>query len=76
MVAGPVYAETGIGEIWRQTHWGESSDALRRQFGVEANRLPRALDFGDSYADIVLPGQTIGGVPMVVFSRWTRLPTD
>lgn len=73
VVAGPVYAETGIGEIWRQTHWGESSDALRRQFGVEANRLPRALDFGDSYVDIVLPGQTIGGVPMVVFFQMDKV---
>jgi hypothetical protein len=69
----PVLAETGIGEIWRQTHWGESSDALLRQFGAQANRLPRALDFGDSYVDIVLPGQTIGGVPMVVFFQMNKV---
>jgi hypothetical protein len=69
----PVLAETGIEEIWRQTHWGESSDALLRQFGVEANRLPRALDFGDSYVDVVLPNQTIGGVPMVVFFQMDKV---
>lgn len=69
----PVLAETGIGEIWRQTHWGESSDALLRQFGVEANRLPRALDFGDSYVDVVLPSQTIDGVPMVVFFQMDKV---
>jgi hypothetical protein len=68
----PVLAETGIGAIWHQTHWGESSDALLRQFGVEAKRLPRALDFGDSYVDVVLPSQTIDGVPMVVFFQMDK----
>jgi len=68
-----VVAETGIAEIWRQTYWGESSDALLRQFGADANRLPRALDFGDSYVDVVLPGQTIGGVPMVVFFQMDKV---
>ena len=71
--AWPAYAVTGIGEVWRQTHWGESSDALLRQFGVEAKRLPRALDFGDSYVDVVLPDQIIGGVPMVVFFQMDKL---
>jgi hypothetical protein len=70
--APPVLAETGIGEIWRQTHWGESSDGLARQFGSAAMRLPRALDFGDSYADVVLPDQAIGGVPMVVFFQMDK----
>ena len=44
-----------------------------------ATQLPKVLDFGDSYADVVLPSQVVGGVPMVVFfqmdetwcsSRW------
>jgi len=66
-------AETGIAEIWRQTHWGESSDALLRQFGAGANRLPRALDFGDSYVDIILPRELIGEVPMVVFFQMDKV---
>ena len=71
--ARPVLAETGIGEIWHQTHWGESSDALLRQFGSDARRLPRALDFGDSYVDVVLPSQLVGGVPMVVFFQMDKV---
>jgi hypothetical protein len=71
--AWPVYAATGIAEIWWQTHWGESSDALLRQFGVDAKRLPRALDFGDSYVDVVVPGQIIGGVSMVVFFQMDKI---
>ena len=44
----PVLAEIGLEEICRQTHWGQSSDALLRQFGADTTRLRRALDFGDS----------------------------
>src|SRR6202035_5666472 len=54
------------------THWGESSGELARQFGANAIRLPRALDFGDSYVDVVLHGQTLGAVPMVVFFQMDK----
>ena len=70
--AGCALAAAGIEEIWHQTYWGEFSDALLRQFGAEATRLPRALDFGDSYTDVVLPIQVIGGVPMVVFFQMDK----
>ena len=70
--AGPARAATGIGEIWQRTQWGESSDALLRQFGAAATRLDRALDFGDSYVDVVLPNQVAGGVPMVVFFQMDK----
>jgi hypothetical protein len=71
--AGPLLAASGVEGIWLQTHWGESSDALLQQFGSDATRLPRALDFGDSYADVVLPSQMIGGVPMVVFFQMDKV---
>jgi hypothetical protein len=61
-----------IAGLLRETHWGESSGELIRQFGDEARRLRHALDFGDSYADTVLTGQTLGGVPMVVFFQMDR----
>jgi len=65
-------AADGIEGLLRETHWGELSDALRRQFGAEAERLPRPFDFGDSYADIVLKGETLGGVPMAVFFQMDK----
>lgn len=71
--ARPAYAETGVGEIWRQTHWGESANELLRQFGTAAVELPRALDFGDSYATIVLPNQMVGAVPMVAFFQMDKV---
>jgi hypothetical protein len=66
------FAADGIEDLLRETHWGESSSELLHQFGDEATRLPRALDFGDSYADIVLTRQTLGGVPMVVFFQMDK----
>jgi len=62
----------GIEELLRQTHWGEASDELLHQFGGKARRLPRALDFGDSYADTILISQNLGGVPMVVFFQMDK----
>jgi hypothetical protein len=70
---GPLLAGAGVEELWRQTHWGESSEALRRQFGSDASTLPRALDFGDSYVDVVLPSQMVGAVPMVVFFQMDKV---
>src|SRR6516164_4862268 len=72
-LATSALAADGIEEVLRETHWGESSDELACQFGTHAIRLPRALDFGDSYADIVLRGQTLGAVPMVVFFQMDKV---
>jgi hypothetical protein len=71
LISQPSFAE-GIGGLLQQTHWGESSGELRRQFGVDAMRLPQALDFGDSYVDVILKDQTFGGVPMVVLFQMDK----
>jgi hypothetical protein len=42
-------------------------------FGADATRLHRALDFGDSYVDVLLPSQTIGGLSMVVFFQMDKI---
>src|SRR5438045_9303054 len=53
-----------IAAVWQGTQWGESSRALLAHFGGRATVLPRPLDFGDSYADLVLRDVTLGGVAM------------
>jgi hypothetical protein len=45
---------------------------LLQEFRGAATRLPKALDFGDSYADVVLPSQVVGEVPMVVFFQMDK----
>jgi hypothetical protein len=61
-LATPAFAANGIEEVLRETHWDESSA-----------ELPRALDYGDSYADVVLRDQTLGGVPIVVFFQMDKV---
>ena len=65
-------AADGIEELLQETHWGESSGELLHQFGDKARPLPQPLDFGDSYAEVVLISQNIGGVPMVVFFQMDK----
>jgi hypothetical protein len=72
-LATPAFAVGEIDEVLRETHWGETPGELFRRFGTDAVRLPRALDFGDSYADVVLRGQSLGAVPMVVFFQMDKV---
>ena len=67
----PSYATNGIEELLRENHWGESSAELLHRFGDEARWLPHALDFGDSFTDVVLT-RPLGGVPMVVFFQMDK----
>jgi hypothetical protein len=72
VLAPPAVAAENLATLWPGIHWGEQSDALLRQFGTAARRLPRPLDFGDSYADVVLEGENLGGVPVVVFFQMDK----
>jgi hypothetical protein len=65
-------AADAIPELLRQVHWGETSQSLLQQFDGAATQLPRSLDFGDSYADVVLHGETVGGVPVVTFFQMDK----
>jgi hypothetical protein len=70
MLAAPwsfVSAAEALPELLGQVHWGESSQDLLQQFPGAVTWLPRSLNFGDSYVDVVLDGETIGGVPVVTF---------
>jgi hypothetical protein len=71
-LAGSALGSNDVAGLWQQTRWGESSDELLREFGPSAERLPRALDFGDSYVDVVLPRYIVGSVPMVVFFQMDK----
>ena len=57
---------------WRGTSWGDSTDDLDRQFGAAATRLPRPIDFGDSYADLVLKNYDIAGHRFIVFFQMAK----
>jgi len=65
-------AKGEISALIAQVHWGETSQELLRHFGGAAVQLPRSLDFGDSYADVVLTKETLGGVPVVTFFQMDK----
>jgi hypothetical protein len=70
---GSAMAVEGIEELLRLVHWGEPADALLRQLGTAATRLPQPFDFGDSYADVVLRDATLGGIPVAVFFQMDKV---
>jgi hypothetical protein len=72
-LADPSLAADGVEGLLRQTYWDESANDLLRQFGTSAVVLPRAFDFGDSYATVVLPSRIVGAVPMVVFFQMDKI---
>jgi hypothetical protein len=65
-------AGDGLPELLNQVHWGETSQQLLQHFGAAATRLPKSLDFGDSYVDVVLEKETLGGVPVVTFFQMDK----
>lgn len=68
----PSCARAGSAPSWRGVYWGESSAALLRHFGNHAAKLPRPLDFGDSYADVALPDAVIGRYRVVAFFQMDK----
>jgi hypothetical protein len=48
-------------------HWGEGSGEIARSFGARAVRLAHPIEFGDSYVDVALKDQTLGGYPFAVY---------
>ena len=62
----------GIAEAWEGTYWGEPSRALLAHFGARATVLPRPLDFGDSYADVVLRNVPVGGFPLIAYFQMDK----
>jgi hypothetical protein len=57
----------GLDDAWRGTAWGEPPEALQHHFGASAVALPRPIDFGDSYAPLVLRGVPVGGVTLIAY---------
>lgn len=62
----------GIVPGWQETHWGETSGELLRDFGARATLLPWRVDFGDAYTDVVLRREEMGGVPVIVFFQMDK----
>ncbi|HTZ36593.1 MAG TPA: hypothetical protein VMB84_11245 [Stellaceae bacterium] len=57
----------GVADAWAGTAWGESPQALQRALGSRGFALPQPIDFGDSYAPLVVRQLPVGGFPLIVY---------
>lgn len=62
----------GIPALPDGVRWGETSRALVERLGQRATVLPTPIDFGDSYADVVLRNIALGGVAMTAFFQMDK----
>jgi hypothetical protein len=58
---------------WADLSWGEPDTAIVRHFGARATVLPEPIEFGDSYADIVLRHVDIGGYQLIAYYQMDKV---
>jgi hypothetical protein len=57
----------GLDDVWAGTSWGESPEALQHHFGARGFALPQPIDFGDSYAPLVVRDARVGDYSMIAY---------
>jgi hypothetical protein len=58
--------------ILERIHWGDSADEIARRFGPRAMRLAAPIEFGDSFVDVALRDQKLGGYDFVVYFQMDK----
>ena len=71
-VATPSARAESLDQVTSGAVWGETSRDLLRHFGGAATVLPRPLDFGDSYVDIVLRHVPLGGYELIAYFQMDK----
>ncbi len=66
LLATPAPA-SGLDDAWVGTRWGESPQAVQQALGRRGIALPHPIDFGDSYAPLVVRDVKVGGVPLIAY---------
>ena len=72
LLGGAAAQAATLPELLGSIRWGEPSQELLAQFGARAVVLQRPLDFGDSYAEIVLRDAIVGGIPLIAFFQMDK----
>jgi hypothetical protein len=58
---------SGLDDAWWGTRWGESPVAVQHALGPRGVTLPHPIDFGDSYAPLVVRDINLGGVLLIAY---------
>jgi hypothetical protein len=62
----------GLDDAWAGTSWGEPAAAVLKHFGNRATVLPQPIDFGDSYAPLVVRNFPVGGVGLIAYYQMDK----
>jgi hypothetical protein len=62
----------GLDDAWAGTSWGEPATDVLKHFGNRATVLPQPIDFGDSYAPLVVRNFPVGGVGLIAYYQMDK----
>ena len=65
-------AAAELSPLLDRIHWGDSADEIAQRFGPRALRLATPIEFGDSYVDVALRDQRLGGYRFVVYFQMEK----
>lgn len=68
----PQPAGAGVPDLLELARWGASSQTLARTFGDRATVLDAPIRFGDSYVDLVVKDEQVGGYAFNVYFQMDR----
>jgi hypothetical protein len=57
---------------WDKAQWGMSAQELATAYGAKARRLQPPIEFGDSYAEVVLPDASFAGESFRVYFQMDK----
>ena len=72
VLAGAAVRAAELDPVLDGVRWGEDSRALVKSFGARAIRLSPPIEFGDSYVDVALRGQSLGGYDFAVYFQMDK----
>jgi len=62
----------GLDDAWAGVSWGEPAVAVLKHLGSRATVLLQPIDFGDSYAPLVVRNLPVGGVGLIAFYQMDK----
>ena len=72
ILALPAVAHASVAEIWQRVSWGESDEAIAREFGSRATVLDPPIEYGDARVHVVLRDVRLGGHDFAVYFQSDR----
>jgi hypothetical protein len=62
----------GLDDAWAGTSWGEAPQDVQRHLGARGFALPQPIDFGDSYAPLVVRDVSVGGISLIAYYQFDK----